>query len=118
MTSSLFDPFIARGVRVYGFATGPVERVGMIGPRVFLGITPTESWSWNMEGGPVGQEWYPTRHARAPAATTGDQLRGRRLVAELGASSPDGRSRVGRPITHGIYNTSNTGDPAVIECAD
>lgn len=59
-----FDPFIARGVRVYGVATGPVGRVGMIGPGTFLSIAPTESWSWNMDGRPVGKEWYPTRHAR------------------------------------------------------
>lgn len=26
------DPFAARGVRIYGVATGPVERVGMMGP--------------------------------------------------------------------------------------
>jgi pyridoxamine 5'-phosphate oxidase family protein len=63
-----FDPFIARGIRVYGIARGPVERVGMIGPGLFLGIAPTESWSWNMEGEPVGQEWYPTRHARHQAS--------------------------------------------------
>jgi pyridoxamine 5'-phosphate oxidase family protein len=62
-----FDPFIARGIRVYGIATGPVERVGMIGPGTFLSIAPTESWSWNMDGQPVGQEWYPTRHAQHQA---------------------------------------------------
>ena len=27
-----FDPFIARGIRVYGDAAGPVERLGMVGP--------------------------------------------------------------------------------------
>lgn len=59
-----FAPFIARGIRIYGVASGPVDRVGMIGPGVFLRITPTESWTWNMAGEPVGAEWYSVRHAR------------------------------------------------------
>ncbi|QJY46395.1 PPOX class F420-dependent oxidoreductase [Pseudonocardia broussonetiae] len=66
------DPFIARGVRVYGVAEGPVERVGMIGPGVFLRIAPEVSWSWNMAGEPVGESWYPARkvaHGAAPAAS-------------------------------------------------
>lgn len=58
-----FDPFIARGIRVYGVAGGPVERVGMVGPGFYLRITPAESWSWNMAGEPVGEEWYPARRA-------------------------------------------------------
>jgi pyridoxamine 5'-phosphate oxidase family protein len=62
-----FDPFIARGIRVYGTATGPVERVGMIGPGTFLSIAPTESWSWNMDGQPVGKQWYRTRHTQHQA---------------------------------------------------
>jgi pyridoxamine 5'-phosphate oxidase family protein len=57
-----FDPFIARGVRVYGVADEPLERVGISGPGWYVRITPTESWSWNMEGDPVGEEWYPARH--------------------------------------------------------
>jgi pyridoxamine 5'-phosphate oxidase family protein len=57
-----FDPFIARGIRVYGDAEGPVRRTGMVGPGVYLRITPTLSWSWNMAGDPVGETWYePTR---------------------------------------------------------
>ncbi|TMR09551.1 PPOX class F420-dependent oxidoreductase [Nonomuraea turkmeniaca] len=58
-----FEPFIARGVRVYGEAEPPVERVGMVGPGLYSRITPTESWSWNMAGEPVGETWYPSRHA-------------------------------------------------------
>ncbi len=58
-----FDPFIARGIRVYGRAGGPVERAGMVGPGFFLRIVPTESWSWNMAGEPVGETWYEPRHA-------------------------------------------------------
>ena len=58
-----FDPFIARGIRVYGRASGPVERVGIIGPGTFLRIDPTTSWSWNMAGEPVGDAWYESRRA-------------------------------------------------------
>ncbi|MFE3451605.1 PPOX class F420-dependent oxidoreductase [Nonomuraea sp. NPDC059194] len=55
------EPFIARGIRIYGRAEGPVERVGMIGPGIFLRVTPTLSWSWNMAGEPIGAAWYPSR---------------------------------------------------------
>ena len=57
------DPFIARGVRIYGVADGPVERVGMVGPGYYLRITPTVSWSWNLDGEPVGETWYAARRA-------------------------------------------------------
>jgi pyridoxamine 5'-phosphate oxidase family protein len=57
------DPFVARGIRVYGVADGPVERIGMMGPGLFLRITPRVSWSWNMAGEPVGATWYETRRA-------------------------------------------------------
>jgi pyridoxamine 5'-phosphate oxidase family protein len=62
------DPFIARGVRVYGVASEPVERIGMVGPGHYVRITPTISWSWNMEGAPVGDEWYPARRATHDAS--------------------------------------------------
>jgi pyridoxamine 5'-phosphate oxidase family protein len=55
------DPFIARGIRIYGRAEGPVERVGMVGPGHYLRITPTISWSWNLEGAPAGDTWYDSR---------------------------------------------------------
>ena len=58
-----FDPFVARGIRVYGVADGPVERVGMVGPGHFLRITPTLSRNWDMAGEPIGREWYETRRA-------------------------------------------------------
>ena len=45
-----FDPFIVRGIRVYGDAAGPVERVGMMGPGFYIRITPSTSWTWNMAG--------------------------------------------------------------------
>ncbi|MGX1811208.1 PPOX class F420-dependent oxidoreductase [Nocardia sp. NPDC055321] len=58
------DPFIARGVRVYGLAEPPVERMGMVGPGYYLRIAPNESWSWNLTGESAGEQWYGTRHAR------------------------------------------------------
>lgn len=58
-----FEPFIARGIRIYGDADEPVERVGMVGPGFYMRMTPAVSWSWNMEGEPVGDSWYPSRRA-------------------------------------------------------
>jgi pyridoxamine 5'-phosphate oxidase family protein len=57
------DPFVARGIRVHGVADAPVERVGTVGPGLFLRITPQVSSSWNMAGEPVGATWYETRRA-------------------------------------------------------
>lgn len=56
-----FDPFIARGVRVYGKASPPIERRGLVGPGSYIQIEPKVSWSWNMEGEPVGDTWYESR---------------------------------------------------------
>lgn len=53
-----FDPFIARGIRIYGDAEQPFERTGMVGPGTYMRITPTVSWSWNMAAEPVGENWY------------------------------------------------------------
>lgn len=58
-----FDPFIARGIRIYGRAEDPVERDGLVGPGHYMRITPTISWSWNMEGVPAGDTWYEARRA-------------------------------------------------------
>lgn len=57
------EPFIARGIRVYGEADGPVERSGQVGPGYYLRIRPTISWSWNLAGEPVGETWYESRRA-------------------------------------------------------
>jgi pyridoxamine 5'-phosphate oxidase family protein len=57
------DPFIARGIRVYGHAEQPFERIGLVGPGTYLRITPTVSWSWNLEGKPAGDTWYASRKA-------------------------------------------------------
>ena len=62
------DPFIARGIRIYGHADQPFERVGMVGPGTFMRITPTRSWSWNLAGEPVGDSWYGTRRTDHDAA--------------------------------------------------
>ena len=58
-----FDPFIARGIRVYGVAASPVEREGLVGPGFYIRITPHTSWSWNMDRQPVGDSWYVARRA-------------------------------------------------------
>jgi pyridoxamine 5'-phosphate oxidase family protein len=58
-----FDPFIARGMRVYGDASGPIERTGMVGPGYYLRIAPSVSWSWNLAGEPVGDTWYVSRRS-------------------------------------------------------
>ena len=63
-----FDPFIARGIRIYGEADGPIERTGMVGPGFYLRITPSTSWSWNMASEPVGDTWYESRRAIHPAS--------------------------------------------------
>lgn len=52
------DPFVARGVRVYGTAGEPVERTGLVGPGTYVRITADVSWSWNLHGHPASDEWY------------------------------------------------------------
>jgi pyridoxamine 5'-phosphate oxidase family protein len=64
------DPFVARGIRVYGEADGPVDRDGMVGPGHYLRITPTLSWSWNLQGEPATGTWYETRRAEHAAPNT------------------------------------------------
>ena len=56
-----FEPFIARGIRIYGTAEDPIERVGMVGSGHYVRVTPTISWSWNLEGAPAGDTWYEAR---------------------------------------------------------
>ena len=53
-----FEPFVARGIRIYGIAERPIERVGLVGPGIYSRITPTVSWSWNLAGEPAGDTWY------------------------------------------------------------
>jgi pyridoxamine 5'-phosphate oxidase family protein len=49
------DPWTPRFLRVYGTAD-IVERDGYAGRKEYLRITPTVSWSWNLEGRPYGGE--------------------------------------------------------------
>ena len=58
-----FDPFVARGIRIYGRAEPPIRRTGLVGPGHYMPITPTVSWSWNMEAAPIGDSWYDSRRA-------------------------------------------------------
>lgn len=58
-----FEPFVARGIRIYGDAADPAERVGLVGPGIYARITPTVSWSWNLAGEPIGETWYESRRA-------------------------------------------------------
>jgi pyridoxamine 5'-phosphate oxidase family protein len=62
------EPFIARGIRIYGTAEDPIDRVGMVGLGHCVRVTPRVSWSWNLEGAPAGDTWYEARrtvHQRA-----------------------------------------------------
>jgi pyridoxamine 5'-phosphate oxidase family protein len=47
------DPWTPRFMRVYGTAEW-TERPGQFGPGDYLRITPTISWSWNLDGQPFG----------------------------------------------------------------
>jgi pyridoxamine 5'-phosphate oxidase family protein len=64
------DPFIARGIRVYGRADQPVERDGMVGPGAYMCVRPTISWSWNLAGKPAGDTWYESRRTVHDVAGT------------------------------------------------
>lgn len=61
-----FDPFIARGIRIYGVAEQPFDRDGMIGPGTFMRIAPRVSWSWNLDAHPAPDTWYETRKTVHP----------------------------------------------------
>jgi len=54
------QPFVARGVRVYGTAGEPAERIGLVGPGTYVRITAEVSWAWNLDGKPAADEWYET----------------------------------------------------------
>jgi pyridoxamine 5'-phosphate oxidase family protein len=56
-----FVPFITRSLRIYGHADQPVERDGLVGRGLYMRITPTISWSWNMAGEPAGDTWNEPR---------------------------------------------------------
>ncbi len=48
-------PWTPRFLRIYGTAE-VVERDGYVGPRTYLRITPTVSWSWNLDTRPFTGE--------------------------------------------------------------
>jgi pyridoxamine 5'-phosphate oxidase family protein len=58
------DPWTPRFLRVYGRAE-VVERAGRFGPGVYLRITPTVSWSWNLAGAPIDDGFEPRRTVHA-----------------------------------------------------
>ena len=49
------EPWTPRGLRIYGTAE-LVEREGQFGPAPYMRITPTISWSWNLEGLPFSHD--------------------------------------------------------------
>jgi pyridoxamine 5'-phosphate oxidase family protein len=69
------DPFIARSIRIYGRAEPPVERDGLVGPGLYMRVTPIISWSWNMAGEPSGDAWYEPRRALHPETSSVKQSR-------------------------------------------
>ena len=49
------EPWTPRGLRIYGTAE-LVERQGQFGSAPYMRITPTISWSWNLEGLPFSPD--------------------------------------------------------------
>jgi pyridoxamine 5'-phosphate oxidase family protein len=47
------NPWTVRGLRIYGNAELLVRQEGQFGPGQYMRITPTVSWSWNLEGRPT-----------------------------------------------------------------
>lgn len=54
------EPWAPRFLRVYGTAT-IVERDDGSGPAEYLEVTPTVSWSWNLDGRPIGDAERPRK---------------------------------------------------------
>jgi pyridoxamine 5'-phosphate oxidase family protein len=54
------NPWTVRGLRIYGDAELLVRQEGQFGPGQYMRITPTVSWSWNLEA-------RPTRHGQKTA---------------------------------------------------
>lgn len=65
------DPWTPRFVRIYGTAD-LVEREGQFGAAPYIRIAPTVSWSWNLEGRPIGSDhdhdFGPRRAEHRPPA--------------------------------------------------
>jgi pyridoxamine 5'-phosphate oxidase family protein len=47
------NPWTVRGLRIYGNAELVSRKEGQFGPGQYMRITPTVSWSWNLEGRPT-----------------------------------------------------------------
>jgi len=47
------NPWTVRGLRIYGNAELLVRQEGQFGPGQYMRITPTVSWSWNLEARPT-----------------------------------------------------------------
>jgi pyridoxamine 5'-phosphate oxidase family protein len=50
------NPWTVRGLRIYGDAELVAREEGQFGPGQYMRITPTVSWSWNLDGRPVTHE--------------------------------------------------------------
>jgi pyridoxamine 5'-phosphate oxidase family protein len=70
-------PFVPRFVRVYGTAS-IVERDGRSGHREYLRISPTVSWSWNLEGRPRNRGQFRPRRVVHRTTTESTEVPRRR----------------------------------------
>jgi pyridoxamine 5'-phosphate oxidase family protein len=63
------NPWTVRGLRIYGNAELLVRQEGQFGPGRYMRITPTVSWSWNLEARPTthGQKTIYRRAAHEAA---------------------------------------------------
>jgi pyridoxamine 5'-phosphate oxidase family protein len=58
------NPWTVRGLRIYGNAELIGRQEGQFGPGQYMRITPTVSWSWNLDGRPTTHD-RPTAYRRA-----------------------------------------------------
>ena len=94
-----FDPF-SPAPSASRVTPTPVRRDGMVGPGHYLRIVPTVSWSWNMEGAPVGAGVEP-RRPDGPRRPGRHDPSARWLVLERRLVAPvTWQIRVARPTTH------------------
>ena len=64
------QPWTPRYLRIYGTAE-LVERRGQFGPAPYMRITPTTSWSWNLEGLPFSHDREVVVHRTVHEAPVG-----------------------------------------------
>ena len=87
-------PWAPRFLRLYGTAE-VVERDGYVGPGTYLRITPTISWSWNLDGRPYGDDaaadqWVPRITRTVHRAPSRDQEPSRQDTTSGGAGREGG----------------------------